>query len=108
MPRPTASSAPTASDGREPASTLREHTGEILTGRVRLDNASFQRCTFRHATLVYAGIGPTQLGGCAFEDSVFEFDGPAANALGFLQAMSHPASGLRDVLKASFPRLFAH
>ena len=31
-----------------------------------------------------------------------------ASALAFLQAMSHPASGLRDVVKASFPKVFAH
>jgi hypothetical protein len=91
----------------EPAAT-REHRDETLSGRVRLDHASFIGCRFRGATLVYAGIGPTNISGCAFEDTLFEFDGPAANALAFLQAMSHPASGLRDVVKASFPRIFAH
>jgi hypothetical protein len=80
----------------------------VLTGRVRLDDTSFVDCRFRKAVLVYAGLGPTRISGCSFEDTIFEFDGPAANALGFLQAMSHPASGLRDVVKASFPRIFAH
>lgn len=107
MPRPLSDIAPPTRPERE-GTTLREHRDEMLTGRVRLDNASFTHCTFRGATLVYAGMGPTQLGGCTFEDTVFEFDGPAANALGFLQAMSHPASGLRDVMKSSFPRIFAH
>jgi hypothetical protein len=87
---------------------MREHREEVLTGRIRLDNASFTHCTFRRATLIYAGVGPTQLRGCTFEETLFEFDGPAANALGFLQAMTHPSSGLRDVARASFPRIFAH
>jgi hypothetical protein len=91
----------------EPAAS-REYRNETLSGRVRLDHGVFVGCRFRGATLVYAGIGPTQISDCAFEDTLFEFDGPAASALAFLQAMSHPASGLRDVVKASFPRIFAH
>lgn len=106
MPRPHTAPAP-ASPSRA-TTTVREHRNEVLTGRVRLDNASFVNCTFRKATLVYAGMGPVQLGGCTFEDTLFEFDGAAANALAFLQAMSHPASGLRDVVKMSFPKVFAH
>lgn len=80
----------------------------MLSGRVRLDNSSFVDCRFRKAVLVYGGLGPTQINGCSFEDTRFEFDGPAANALAFLQAMSNPASGLRDIVRASFPRIFAH
>jgi hypothetical protein len=107
VPRPLPHITPPIRLERD-APTPRKHDNELLTGRVRLDNASFTGCTFRRATLVYAGMGPTQLGGCTFEDTQFEFDGPAANALGFLQAMSHPASGLRDVVRASFPKIFAH
>lgn len=93
---------------RERQSGPRERRDEVLTGRVRLDDASFIGCRFRKATLVYAGLGPTRISGCSFEDTLFEFDGPAANALAFLQAMSSPSSGLRDVVRASFPRIFAH
>lgn len=106
MPRTV--SAPLPGLSREAPSDARERRGEVLTGRVRLDDASFVDCRFRKATLVYAGLGPTRISGCTFEDTLFEFDGPAANALAFLQAMSSPRSGLRDVVKASFPRIFAH
>ena len=106
MPRPQ--SAPFTGLPREPSSDARERRGEVLTGRIRLDDASFVDCCFRKATLLYAGLGPTRISGCTFEDSLFEFDGPAANALAFLQAMSNPRSGLRDIVKASFPRIFAH
>lgn len=106
MPRTV--SAPPSGPSRESSSDARERRGEVLTGRVRLDHASFVDCRFRKATLVYAGLGPTRISGCSFEDTLFEFDGPAANALAFLQAMSNPSSGLRDVVKASFPRIFAH
>jgi hypothetical protein len=75
---------------------------------VRLDHAAFIDCHFRKAVLVYAGVGPTELTGCRFEAAEFEFDGPAANTLSFLKAMSHSKSGLRDVLKASFPQVYAH
>lgn len=107
MPRPSVST-PAVIDFERATPTVREYKDEVLTGRVRLDNASFSGCTFRNATLVYAGMGSVHLGGCTFEGTVFEFDGPAARTLGFLQAMSHPASGLKDILKAAFPRLFGH
>lgn len=100
--------SPLASDAPSTQEVLREHKGELLTGRIRLDNASFTGCRFRQATLIYAGMGPTQISGCAFEETQFEFDGPAASTLAFLQAMSAPNSGLRDVVKASLPRMFGH
>jgi hypothetical protein len=106
VPRPHTGSHQSGAEREAPAS--REHRDQTFSGRVRLDHAVFIGCRFRGATLVYAGIGPTQISGCAFEETLFEFDGPAANALAFLQAMSHPGSGLRDVVKASFPRIFAH
>jgi hypothetical protein len=106
VPRPSFAPTPATSQRREKGPL--EHRGEVLTGRIRLDDTSFVDCRFRKAVLVYAGLGATRISGCTFEDTTFEFDGPAANALGFLQAMSHPTSGLRDIVKASFPRIFAH
>jgi hypothetical protein len=43
-----------------------------------------------------------------FEGVSFQFQGAAARSLALLQAMSAPSSGLKDVFKASFPRLFGH
>jgi hypothetical protein len=106
LPRPHP--RPPSGSPRPPEEGPREHRGELLTGRIRLDHGRFIGCRFRKATLLYAGLGPSQLSGCTFEDTLFEFDGPAGNALAFLQAMSSPGSGLGDVVKASFPRLFGH
>ena len=81
---------------------------ETLSGRVRLDNTSFVRCRFRRATLVYAGGPPPQIHDCSFENTTFEFAGPAGRTLALLQAISSQSSGLRNIFKASFPKLFAN
>jgi hypothetical protein len=94
--------------GRDDATELRTWRDQTLSGRVRLDGAAFVNCRFRKATLIYSGQGPLELRGCRFEESLFEFDGPAANTLAVLKAMSHPRSGLRDILKASFPQVYGH
>jgi hypothetical protein len=81
---------------------------EALTGQILIDDKSFERCKFDKAVLVYTGGAPPQIVDCSFRDVVFEFQGAAGRALAFLQALSAPSSGLRDVFKASFPRLFGH
>jgi hypothetical protein len=91
-----------------PSEGLREHRHELLTGRVPLDNGRFVGCRFMNARLVYGGLGGVQLEDCSFHEVEFEFVGPAANTLAFLQAMSRSHSGLRDVFKASFAHIFGH
>jgi hypothetical protein len=81
---------------------------QAFTGRILIDDKSFEHCSFRDAVLVYTGGTPPQMVDCAFHDVAFEFQGAAGRALSFLQALSAPSSGLRDVFKASFPRLFGH
>ena len=84
------------------------YTNRTLSGRVPLDGASFERCRFRRATLVYSGGAPPRIEGCAFEAVTFEFEGAAGRTLALLNAMAAPSSGLRDVFKASFPTIFGH
>ena len=81
---------------------------QTLTGAILLDEGSFERCHFKQAVLIYAGGVPPRLKDCRFEGVAFQFDGAAGRTLALLQAMSTPSSGLRDVFKASFPRLFGH
>jgi hypothetical protein len=81
---------------------------EALGGRVILDNATFERCKFQGAVLVYTGGVPPTIRDCSFEKVSFEFDGAAGRTLAMLQAMSSASSGLRDIFKASFPRMFGH
>ena len=81
---------------------------QALSGHVLLDNATFERCAFKNARLVYAGGPPPSLSGCSFEGVAFEFQGAAGRTLALLQAMSAPSGGFRDIFKASFPKMFGH
>ena len=81
---------------------------KTITGRVKLDNTRFERCRFRDAVLVYAGGAPPLLRNCSFENTSFEFADAAGRTLALLQAMGSPRSGLRDVVKASFPRIYGN
>ena len=93
---------------REPDVEPRRFESETFTGPVLLDASSFDHCRFRKAVLIYTGGEPPRIENCGFEEVTFQFQGAAARTLGLLQAMSAPSSGLRDVFKASFPRLFGH
>lgn len=86
----------------------RDVCDRTLTGRVQLDGSSFEHCVFKKAVLVYGGGVPPRIAGCTFDDVSFQFVGPAGRTLAMLKAMSHPASGLADVVRASFSRLFGH
>ena len=73
-----------------------------------LDAGVFERCTFQNAVLVYFGGVPPRIQDCTFREATFEFGGAAGRSLAFLQALSAQSSGLRDIFKASFPKLFGH
>jgi len=88
--------------------TPRTIRDQLLTGRVTLDNARFEKCRFQGAVLVYSGGAPPHIQDCSFKDVSFEFEGAAGRTLALLQAMSAGASGLREVFKASFPKMFGH
>lgn len=94
--------------GRPADHDVREVHGQLLSGRVVLDNANFEQCSFQEAVLVYAGGPPPTIRDCSFKNITFEFEGPAGRTLALLRAMSSPASGFREVFKASFPKLFGH
>ena len=93
-----------AADADDP----RTFTGQELSGRVLLDGGTFERCRFKKAALIYiGGVAPT-IRDCSFEAVSFEFKGAAGRTVALLQAMSMPKSGLSNVFKATFPRLFGH
>jgi len=81
---------------------------QTLKGRIALDNTVFEDCRFLGAVLVYSGGVPPTLRDCLFDSVTFEFDGAAGRTLGLLQAMSASSSGLRDLFRASFPKMFGH
>jgi len=82
--------------------------GRHLTGRVVLDNTTFEACVFQGAVLVYQGGPPPSIRDCTFQGVSFKFEGAAGRTLALLQAMSAQSSGFRDLFKASFPKLFGH
>lgn len=81
---------------------------ETLTGRIAIDGRSFERCRFERALLVYAGGPLPRIENCAFDNSTFQFEGAAARSMALLKALSAKSSGLRDIFKASFPKIFGH
>jgi hypothetical protein len=100
----------------ESASRVQRTTGQgprtiedqSLSGRVILDNVTFEHCRFRSAVLVYRGGHPPTVRNCTFENVSFEFEDAAGRTLALLQAMSSTSSGLRNVFKASFPKIFSN
>jgi len=86
----------------------REVHDRTLSGRIQLDGSSFEHCAFQKAVLVYSGGVPPKIAGCTFDDVSFQFVGPAGRTLALLQAMTRPSSGLADIVKASFGRIFGH
>lgn len=81
---------------------------KTLTGRVPIDGRSFDGCRFEQAVLVYCGGPLPRIANCTFDRTTFAFEGPAARSMALLQAISAPSSGLRDIFKASFPKIFGH
>ncbi len=79
-----------------------------MSGRIVLDNVNFEHCRFQSAVLVYRGGLPPTVRNCTFENVSFEFEGAAGRTLALLQAMSSTSSGLRNVFKASFPKIFSN
>jgi len=67
-----------------------------------MDGKTYEDCKFKNVTLIYMGGPPPTLARCAFEDSEFKFDGPAANTLAFLRSMMQPTSGLRNLFLSTF------
>ena len=92
----------------KPEPRPRRLRNETLKGRIALDNTTFEDCRFLGAVLVYSGGVPPTLRDCLFDNVTFEFDGAAGRTLALLQAMSAGSSGLRDLFRASFPRMFGH
>lgn len=86
----------------------RHYADATLTGRISIDGRSFERCRFDRAILVYAGGPLPRIQQCAFDNSTFQFEGAAARSMALLKAMSSKSSGLRDIFKASFPKIFGH
>lgn len=79
-----------------------------MSGRIVLDNVKFEHCRFQGAVLVYRGGLPPTVRNCTFENVSFEFEDAAGRTLALLQAMSSTSSGLRNVFKASFPKIFSN
>lgn len=58
---------------------------EFADMRINLDGGTYEGCTFRNCTLLYSGLLPVSLNKCFFENCVWDFIGPAGNALAFMR-----------------------
>ncbi len=86
-----------------------KYENETFTGSsVDLDGNEFIGCSFEKCTIVYSGGKPPLIGRCTFSDQRFEFRGAAANTVEFLKAMTAPDSGMKDLVRHTFPELYAH
>jgi hypothetical protein len=62
--------------------------GETFSNaKIALDGAYFENCKFERCILVYSGLLPVTLQNNNFIDCRWEFSGPAANTVGFMQAL---------------------
>ncbi len=62
--------------------------GQTFTNtKIALDGANFDSCKFDRCVLVYSGLLPVTLQSNSFVDCRWEFSGPAANTVGFMQAL---------------------
>jgi hypothetical protein len=71
---------------------------------VTLDGNYYEDGIFIECRLVYSGTGPVGLDGCKFHDCTFGFEGAAANAVAFLNALAGDP-GLRSALPRILPNL---
>lgn len=66
----------------------RKYHNTTLQGDIVLDGATFEKVTFKTATLIFKGGNPPVFTDCAFHNDVrFSFDGPAGNTVAFIRSM---------------------
>jgi len=72
---------------------MAHHQGESFRNTVvRVDDETYESCTFDQCQVVFAGTGAFQASHCSFNDCVFSFDGPALQTLRFMSAMDRLSS----------------
>ena len=79
--------------------TLVARREEFADMNISLDGGTYDRCRFRNCTLVYSGLLPSNLSDCEFENCVWDFVGPAANALTFMRQLYMAGGDQRDQIE---------
>ena len=72
---------------------------EFVDMSISLDGGTYEKCNFRNCTLVYSGLLPANLKDCGFENCVWDFIGPAANALAFMRNLYMAGGDQRDQIE---------
>jgi hypothetical protein len=80
------------------------HGNTYQNETVNLDGNAYEECTFINCRLVFSGLGAVGLRGCRLENCSFNFEGAAANAIAFLNALAGDP-GLRSALPNIIPNL---
>lgn len=66
---------------------------------ITLDGGTFRGCTFTRCRLQFSGIMPVGLGGNRFDQCEWDFIGPAATTLAFMQTLYHDQGGVELIEK---------
>ena len=74
--------------------------------KVRIDNQSFEECSFINCTIEYGGTGPISLTGCKFKSCNWVFIDYAQNTLNFMQTMYHHMDEFgKSMIEATFQNI---
>jgi len=84
---------------------MAERRDEIIRGTVVLDGASFVKCEFKDAVLVYKGGTPPNLDQCKMTNTRMVFEDAAGNTINFLRGMAQPKSSMRQLVLNMMPEL---
>lgn len=78
--------------------------GVTITGKtIILDWNTLENCELADCELVYLGLGPSTLENSKITGGNFAFDGPAARAVRFLNALERQSP---EIVRATFPIAF--
>jgi len=70
---------------------------------LNVDGNNYENCKFKGCTMIYSGGSDTHVNGCSFDDCKWQFDGAAANTMGFLRAFYHGmGEGGKQMVEATF------
>ncbi|GGC91256.1 hypothetical protein [Chelatococcus reniformis] len=75
--------------------------------RVDIDGVQFVNCTFDSCALIYRGGPLPMFTNCTFSNPQFAFDDAAKRTVTLLRSMATPAGGMQQIVRSTFPELFA-
>lgn len=85
---------------------MRIKNQEFNNETIKLDDNSFDHCTFNNCKMIYSGTGPVNLSNSTISNAEWTFEGPAANTMTFLKVITEGlGDGGKELLLNSFEGL---